>query len=189
MNSPALIGAPEPGVGSLRHFPRCPASRADRDSRNVRVHRSKAVSPPSPTTTALLHRECAPSALCSDYASLSLRRIASEENGDRVQLRARQAADPIVRMVRAGVTEHLRRAAIPCRNSSGNVASDASSTPSARNPFQVNATVTQRFSMFDGAATALADGTFSLIASATRVLGRAAETKEIHIAPSAPARA
>ena len=37
------------------------------------------------------------------------------------------------------------RAAMPCRNSSGNVASDASSTPSARNPFQVNATDTHFF--------------------------------------------
>ena len=35
---------------------------------------------------------------------------------------------------------------MPCRNSSGNVASDASSTPSARSPFQVKATVTQRLS-------------------------------------------
>ena len=41
------------------------------------------------------------------------------------------------------------RATIPCLNSSGNVASEASSTPSARNPFQVKATVTQRFSLFD----------------------------------------
>ena len=38
------------------------------------------------------------------------------------------------------------RATIPCLNSSGNVASEASSTPSARNPFQVKATVTQRLS-------------------------------------------
>ena len=38
------------------------------------------------------------------------------------------------------------RAAMPCRNSSGKVASDASSTPSAPSPFQVKATVTQRLS-------------------------------------------
>ena len=57
------------------------------------------------------------------------------------------------------------RAAIPCRNSSGNVASDASSTPSARNPFQVNATDTQRFSRLTVSVTTLADGIFSRMAS------------------------
>ena len=35
---------------------------------------------------------------------------------------------------------------MPWRNSSGKVASDESSTPSARSPFQVKATVTQRVS-------------------------------------------
>ena len=38
------------------------------------------------------------------------------------------------------------RAAMPCRNSSGKVASEASSTPSAPSPLQVKATVTQRLS-------------------------------------------
>jgi hypothetical protein len=33
--------------------------------------------------------------------------IASKENGDRVKLRPPKATDPIVRMVRAGVTEDL----------------------------------------------------------------------------------
>src|SRR4029077_3202566 len=53
---------------------------------------------------------------------------------------------------------------MPCRNSSGKVASDASSTPSARNPFQVSATDTHRFSKLTVSATAFADGTFSRIA-------------------------
>ena len=52
------------------------------------------------------------------------------------------------------------RAAMPCRNSSGNVASDALSAPSARNPFQVNATDTHRFSDSTVSATSLADGIF-----------------------------
>ena len=56
------------------------------------------------------------------------------------------------------------RAAMPCRNSSGNVASDASSAPSARNPFQVNATDTHRFSKLTVSVTAFADGTFSRMA-------------------------
>src|SRR5947209_10512265 len=39
------------------------------------------------------------------------------------------------------------RAAMPCRNSSGKVASEASGTPRARSPFQVKATVTHRESV------------------------------------------
>src|SRR6185369_5028198 len=50
---------------------------------------------------------------------------------------------------------------MPCLNSSGNVASEASSTPSARRPFQVNATVTQRFSFSTEVLTSAADCTFS----------------------------
>ena len=57
------------------------------------------------------------------------------------------------------------RATIPCLNSSGNVASEASSTPSARNPFQVKATVTQRFSFSTEARIAAADCTFSKMAA------------------------
>ena len=56
------------------------------------------------------------------------------------------------------------RAAIPCRNSSGNVDSEASSTPSARRPFQVNATVTHRLSLWIDAFTAATDCTFSIMA-------------------------
>ena len=44
---------------------------------------------------------------------------------------------------------------MPCLNSSGNVPSDASSTPSARRPFQVKPTVTQRlFSSIEARASA-----------------------------------
>ena len=44
---------------------------------------------------------------------------------------------------------------MPCLNSSGNVSSDASSTPSARRPFQVKPTVTQRlFSSIEARASA-----------------------------------
>src|SRR6185369_16855391 len=50
---------------------------------------------------------------------------------------------------------------MPCLNSSGNVASEASSTPSARRPFQVNATVTQRLSFSTEVFTSAADCTFS----------------------------
>ena len=40
-------------------------------------------------------------------APLSFSRVASKKNGDRVQLRPPKATDPIIRMVRAGVTEDL----------------------------------------------------------------------------------
>src|SRR6267142_3545125 len=53
---------------------------------------------------------------------------------------------------------------MPCLNSSGNVASDPSSTPSARRPFQVKATVTQRLSFSTEAMTSAADCAFSRIA-------------------------
>src|SRR4029453_16458180 len=51
------------------------------------------------------------------------------------------------------------RAAMPCLNSSGNVASDVSSTPRALRPFQVKATVTQRLSFSTEARTSAADCT------------------------------
>jgi hypothetical protein len=40
-------------------------------------------------------------------ASLSFSRIASKQNGDRVKLRPPKAADPIIGMVFASVTEDL----------------------------------------------------------------------------------
>src|ERR1700680_3900103 len=54
---------------------------------------------------------------------------------------------------------------MPCRNSSGKVASEASSTPSARSPFEVNATVTQRLSCATDSRIAFAECTFSRIAA------------------------
>src|SRR6478736_7113430 len=56
------------------------------------------------------------------------------------------------------------RATMPCLNSSGNVASEPSSTPSARRPFQVKATVTQRLSCSTEAMTSATDCAFSRIA-------------------------
>ena len=53
---------------------------------------------------------------------------------------------------------------MPCLNSSGKVASESSSTPSARRPFQVKATVTQRLSVSTEAMTSAADCAFSRIA-------------------------
>src|SRR6266446_446646 len=53
---------------------------------------------------------------------------------------------------------------MPCLNSSGNVASEPSSAPSARRPFQVKATVTQRLSFSTEAMTSAADCAFSRIA-------------------------
>src|SRR5437868_4243310 len=54
---------------------------------------------------------------------------------------------------------------MPCLNSSGNVASDVSSTPNARIPFQVKATVTQRLSCSTVARNSAADFTLSRIAA------------------------
>ena len=56
------------------------------------------------------------------------------------------------------------RATMPCLNSSGNVASESSSKPSARSPFQVKATLTQRLSISVEARTSAADCTFARIA-------------------------
>src|SRR6476660_7338370 len=57
------------------------------------------------------------------------------------------------------------RATMPCLNSSGNVASESSSKPSARRPFQVKATLTQRLSFSVEARTSAADCTFARIAN------------------------
>ena len=56
------------------------------------------------------------------------------------------------------------RAAMPCLNSSGKEAKEASSTPSARNPLWVNATVTQRVSTPNVARAVAADATRSQMA-------------------------
>ena len=57
------------------------------------------------------------------------------------------------------------RATMPSRNSSGNVASAASSTPSARRPFQVKATVIQRFSFSTDSRMVFAEWTLSRMAA------------------------
>jgi hypothetical protein len=106
----------------------------------------------------------ASSALCSRTLALFQPRR-EQKNGDRVQLGPPKATDPIIRMVRAGVTEDLPPGRHSLPEFLRKVASDASSTPSARNPFHVNATDTQRFSRLTVSATALADGTFSRMAS------------------------
>src|SRR6516164_5893380 len=54
---------------------------------------------------------------------------------------------------------------MPCLNSSGNVASDASCTPRARKPFHVNATVTQRCSCWTDSLACAADCAFSRMAA------------------------
>ena len=54
------------------------------------------------------------------------------------------------------------RAAMPWRNSSGKVARDSSGTPSARRPFQVNASVTHRFVLSIVAGAVAADSTMGI---------------------------
>ena len=80
-------------------------------------------------------------------APVALSIVSREENDDRMQIGARELADPMFR----SVDPVCRRAsppapAMPCLNSSGKEASEASSSPSARSPFQVKAAVTQRLS-------------------------------------------
>src|SRR4051812_21303367 len=52
---------------------------------------------------------------------------------------------------------------MPCRNSSGKLAREASLTPSARKPDQVNATDTQRLCCATSAPTSWAEATLSII--------------------------
>ena len=52
---------------------------------------------------------------------------------------------------------------MPCLNSSGNVSSDAASTPSARRPFQVKPTVTQRLCSSTESRASAADCTVGRI--------------------------
>ena len=100
-----------------------------------------------------------------------------------MQVGAGEPADPIARGVAAGVAEHLSARRHALLNSSGNVESEASSTPSARKPFQVKATVTQRLSFSTVARIAAAECTVSLIAdSHARGRRRLPETREIRSA-------
>ena len=88
----------------------------------------------------------AKNALCSRTLRSLVSGVASKQNSDRVKLRPRRPPIQLSGWFVPVSPSTCHRAAMPCRNSSGNVASDASSTPSARNPFQVNATDTHRFS-------------------------------------------
>ena len=84
------------------------------------------------------------------HATLALGGIAGEQDRNGVKVRAREVVDPVSGSLAPVSPSISARATMPCLNSSGNVASDASSTPSARRPFQVKATVTQRLLLFDG---------------------------------------
>ena len=74
--------------------------------------------------------------------------------------------------------EFLRARAMPCLNSSGNVASDVSSTPRALRPFQVNATVTQRLSSSTESRTSAADCTVLRILVQPRPATRSAAKRQ-----------
>jgi hypothetical protein len=91
---------------------------------------------------------------------LALLAVAGEQDDDRVEVGAGEPSEP-VRVVDAGVSSTSARAAMPCRNSSGNVESEASLRPSARKPFQVKATVTHRLSFSTEDRTCAPDCTFS----------------------------
>ena len=66
---------------------------------------------------------------------------------------------------------------MPCLNSSGKVASESSSTPSARSPFQVKASVTHRLLEATVVSTSAADCTLSRSA-ATQARPAAASRNE-----------
>ena len=77
------------------------------------------------------------------------RSVSSRANriDDGVEVRAGQTARPSCQDDSCPVSPSISaRATMPCLNSSGNEASEPSSTPSARRPFQVNATDTHRLS-------------------------------------------
>ena len=69
---------------------------------------------------------------------------AREQDRDRVQVITGQAAEPVLRCVGAGVAEDAAREGMPVPELVREGRSDSSGTPSARSPFQVNASVTQR---------------------------------------------
>ena len=75
-----------------------------------------------------------------------LRFVTRKEDDDGMQIGAGEVADPMFGGIDAVVAEYRGPAAMPSLNSSGKEASGASSSPSARRPFQVKATVTQRLS-------------------------------------------
>ena len=75
-----------------------------------------------------------------------LRLVPRKENDDCMQIGARKPADPMFGAFTPVSPSVSARAAMPCLNSSGKDASEASSSPSARRPFHVKAAVTQRLS-------------------------------------------
>ena len=77
-------------------------------------------------------------------AALPFGGVAGKQDRNGMKVGPGEAADPVVRMIWPVSPSISARATMPCLNSSGNVAREASSTPSARRPFQVKATVTQR---------------------------------------------
>ena len=98
-------------------------------------------------------------------APVVLRLVARKEDDDRMQIGARKPADPMFGGVRRRSSPSISaRAAMPCLNSSGKDASEASSSPSARRPFQVKAAVTQRLSWSTPARIDAAERIVSLIA-------------------------
>ena len=92
-------------------------------------------------------------------ATLPLPFIPGKQDCDGVKMRAGKLPHPVVRMITPVSPRMSARAGMPCLNSSGKVASDVSSTPSALRPFQVNASVTQRLSLSTEARTSAADCT------------------------------
>ncbi len=78
---------------------------------------------------------------------------------------------------------------MPCLNSSGKVASEASSNPSARIPFQVKATVTQRLSLSTLARIAATECTFSLICGEPSAAAGAVSERQELVSPRERRRA
>ena len=96
---------------------------------------------------------------------------------------AGQSAHPVVWMVLSGVAEHLRAGDHSLLELFRKRGQRSFVHTKRRRPFQVNATVTQRFSFSTEARTSAADCTFSLIADSHFASARrACETKEIRIA-------
>ena len=118
-----------------------------------------------------------------DLAALPLGGVAGEQYRNGMKIRAGKSSHPVVRMIAPVSPSISARATMPCLNSSGNVASEASSTPSARRPFQVKATVTQRLSLSDRSQhSPRPTAPFPESPTARPVHPRRRETKEIRIA-------
>ena len=88
-----------------------------------------------------------------------LRTIAGEEDGDGVEVRAGQAPHPMVGVIRARVAEDLRPGDHALLELFGERAQRRLVHPSARRPFQVKPTVTQRLSSSTEARASAADCT------------------------------